>query len=106
MKKILILAVYTKEQSNSQPFVGIFWDSLDSPPVESFALDEKRDDYVVEFNVAGRLYELQQEARRHVTILFSEEQRVYSNKMVGKKFFFIKPGHFFSYDVVLKKIKI
>jgi len=108
MKKILIVALYKKEQTGANPLVGIFLDDLTSPPVESVCLKPDRDDAVAEFEIAAKLYALIQDYHYRVSISFSEEikTQIIIDKDKHQKLYFIKPENFFDFEVVIKKLKI
>lgn len=105
MKKILIVALYKKEHLDTDLFVGIFFNDLNGPPMESVFLRPKRDDIVAEAEIAAKLYDLIQGYRHKIEISFSEEIKVLIDKDTHKKTFFVKPGKHFDYSIVLKQLK-
>jgi hypothetical protein len=106
MKKILIVALYKKEQLKPNLFVGIFLNDLAGPPLESVALRPARDDIVAECDIAAKLHALIQDYRHKIEVSFSEEIKILIDKDNCKKTFFVKPEDNFDYSIVLKQLKI
>lgn len=106
MKKILIVALYKKEQLNSDLFVGIFLNDLTGPPLESTLLKNNRDDIVAECEIAAKLHALIQDYRHKIEISFSDEVKIIVNKDSHRKTFFVKIEKHFGLNALLKQLKI
>ena len=105
MNKIII-AVYKKDERDYKPLVGVFQETLEGEPLFKEQLTLHRKESQVEESVATNVNALLKGRllNQNYTIDFFDGIRVV--KTDKKNVTFIKPGLYFSYDILLMKLEL